>query len=106
VSSNGRHQLDNYINNDGSYAATLATGVELQQVAGDQHQEEYNNAKESSKKMTTVGHRCTTTRSTPKQRRGRGVVSHCQLQPQEGLRCCYKHAYLIDVPHVKKSDIL
>jgi hypothetical protein len=27
--------------------------------------------------MTMVGHRCTTTRSTPKQRRGRGVVSHC-----------------------------
>jgi hypothetical protein len=50
VSSSGRHQLDNYINDNDSYAATLATGVELQQVASDQWQEQDNKAKESSKK--------------------------------------------------------
>ena len=42
-------RADNCINNDGSYAAAPAAGVELQRVFVDQRQEEYNNAKESSK---------------------------------------------------------
>ena len=76
-------ELDNNINDDGGYAAALAARVELQQVACDRQQD--NKAKESSKKtMTMVVHRCTANESTRKQRRGRGVVSHCQLQLGEG----------------------
>jgi hypothetical protein len=78
-------QLDNNINDDGGYAAAPAIGVQLQHVASDQQQEQDNKAKEGSKKTTTiVGRLCTATGSTPKQRRGRGVVSYFQLQPQEG----------------------
>jgi hypothetical protein len=44
-------QLDNNINDDGGYAAAPAVGVELQQVASDQQQEQDNKAKEGSKKQ-------------------------------------------------------
>ena len=78
-------QLDNNINDDGGYVAAPAAGVELQQVASNQQQEQDNKGKESYKKtMTMVGYRCTTIGSTPKQRRAEGQCPTATFSHRRG----------------------